>query len=387
MNSQNPTATGALLPTEDSRDTLGENVCRPSSVGSTGGDAFQNPAEHSRDGELGTCADCPQSASEPLPVFQSSALDSLLPTEDSRDTFQDTSQTPALKPLNKDAPISKTRRTLPHWEQAGCTYFVTFRLADAVAAPVWKQWRAERAAFHDQHPKPWDTATQKEYNAQFPAQMERWADAGHGSCALADPALRALVVQAMQHFDGVRYTLGDFVLMPNHAHVLVTPHDGHSLKDILTGWKRTSGHSILKLIPGPKPFWMDEDFDHAVRSEKQLAHFQNYIAENPSKASLRAGTWTHYAAKAMCPDCPQSVSVPQPEDRATDSLQPTEDSRHTFSGHAARSLTLIASLCLLLLASNSPAQTDFARAASKRLLQVAGEPEFDIGCFRVRLRQ
>src|ERR1019366_667968 len=36
-----------------------------------------------------------------------------------------------FKPLNKEAEIHKHRRRLPHWEQDGCTYFVTFRLADA----------------------------------------------------------------------------------------------------------------------------------------------------------------------------------------------------------------------------------------------------------------
>ncbi len=254
---------------------------------------------------LGTCADCPQSAppaanSLPIPnrhhaAAQPDPAQPLLPTEDSRDTFQDTLPIEALKPLNKEAPITKTRRVLPHWEQEGCTYFVTFRLADAVAAPIWKQWRADRAAFSAKHSKPWDAATQKDYNAKFPAQMERWTDAGHGSCALADRSLRALVAQAMHHFDGQRYTLGDYTLMPNHVHVLVTPRRGHTLKEILTGWKRTSGHTILKRIPGPKPFWMEEDFDHAVRSEKQLIHFQTYIVENPAKARLRTGTWTHYA--------------------------------------------------------------------------------------------
>ena len=221
-----------------------------------------------------------------------------------------------MKPLDKEAPITKTRRTLPHWEQAGCTYFVTFRLADAVAAPLWKQWRSEREASHDRHPQPWDATTQKNYNARFPARIEVWMDAGHGSCALTDPALRELVGHAMHHFDGDHYKLETYVLMPNHVHVIVTPCQGYGLKDILTGWKRTSGHAILKHLPAPKPFWMDEDFDHAVRSEKQFLHFQNYIAENPAKARLRHGTWTHWTRAPedvrKCPGCPQPGSEQEP---------------------------------------------------------------------------
>lgn len=200
----------------------------------------------------------------------------------------------SLKPLDKSAPITKTRRILPHWSQDGCTYFVTFRLADSVAAPIWKKWKEQRTAWLTMHPKPWDSETQKDYNAKFPAQMELWLDAGYGSCALQDPALREIVVKAMHHFDGQHFILGDYVLMPNHVHVLVTPHEGHTLAKILAGWKRVSGHAILLTTGGPKPFWMDEDFDHVVRSERQLRHFQNYIAENPEKAKLRPGTWTHW---------------------------------------------------------------------------------------------
>jgi REP element-mobilizing transposase RayT len=208
----------------------------------------------------------------------------------------ETAGTHSLKPLDKSAPITKTRRILPHWSQDGCTYFVTFRLPDSVAAPIWKKWKEQRAVWTAMHPKPWDSETQKDYNAKFPAQMELWLDAGYGSCALQDSALRELVAKAIHHFDGQYFTLGDYVLMPNHVHVLVTPHEGHTLAKILAGWKRVSGHAILLLTGGPKPFWMAEDFDHVVRSEKQLLLFQNYIAENPRKAKLGPGAWTHWTA-------------------------------------------------------------------------------------------
>jgi REP element-mobilizing transposase RayT len=200
----------------------------------------------------------------------------------------------SLKPLDKGEPITKARKILPHWTQDGCTYFVTFRLADSVAAPVWKKWREDRTIWLEGNPKPWDTLTQKDYNERFPAQMERWLDAGYGTCALQEHSLREVVTKSMHHFDGQRFILGDYVIMPNHIHVLITPLKGHELEDILAGWKRVSGHAILKLTGGPKPFWMSEDFDHVVRSERQLLHFQNYIAENPSKAKLCPGSWTHW---------------------------------------------------------------------------------------------
>ena len=206
----------------------------------------------------------------------------------------ETAETHPLKPLDQSAPITKIRKVLPHWTQDGCTYFVTFRLADSVAAPVWKKWRKEREIWLRGNPRPWDEPTQKDYNTRFPAQMERWLDAGYGSCALHDPALRDLVAKSMHHFDGQHFALGDYVIMPNHVHALITPLKNHSLATILTGWKRVSGHAILNRTGEPKPLWMSEDFDHAVRSERQLQHFRNYIEENPSKAKLKPGSWTYW---------------------------------------------------------------------------------------------
>jgi hypothetical protein len=38
-------------------------------------------------------------------------------------------------------------------------------------------------------------------------------------------------------------------------------------------------------------FWMDESFDHAIRSEAHLERFRRYVRENPVKAGLSAGTF------------------------------------------------------------------------------------------------
>ncbi|MEQ1854716.1 MAG: hypothetical protein ABMA01_24375, partial [Chthoniobacteraceae bacterium] len=45
------------------------------------------------------------------------------------------------------AAIRHTRNHLPHWQQPGATYFITFRLADAVPAGLRTEWTNERAAW------------------------------------------------------------------------------------------------------------------------------------------------------------------------------------------------------------------------------------------------
>jgi putative transposase len=38
-------------------------------------------------------------------------------------------------------------KVLPHWRQKGCTYFVTFRLADSIPQSIMARWVHERACW------------------------------------------------------------------------------------------------------------------------------------------------------------------------------------------------------------------------------------------------
>ncbi|GEP44148.1 hypothetical protein BGE01nite_34390 [Brevifollis gellanilyticus] len=52
----------------------------------------------------------------------------------------------------------------------------------------------------------------------------------------------------LHHFDGQRYDLWSYVIMPNHVHVLFTLRDGESLPDTLQGWKGVSSRLIHKSV-------------------------------------------------------------------------------------------------------------------------------------------
>lgn len=232
-------------------------------------------------------------------------------------------------PFDRDAGFEQTQRRLPHREQPGCTYFVTWRLADSVPLDVLKQWKAEREVFLQCHPKPWDTITQKAYGEQFERRLERWADQGHGACHLRVPEVREVVTTALHYFDQRRYDLVSYVVMPNHVHVLVRPYGGSaaecdadipvctsgrgdgevsgrssrqecllhpgSLAGILKNWKGFTAREINKRLGRRGTLWMDESFDHAVRSEAQLKRFADYIRDNPRNAHLSEGTFSIWA--------------------------------------------------------------------------------------------
>ena len=109
------------------------------------------------------------------------------------------------------------RRKLPHWRQDGCAYFVTFRLGDSIPQHVLREWKAVREGWLRHHPPPWSEADMAEYHETFTAKMEAYLHAGYGACILRRQGMRAIVEEALRQFDGTRYNLGEFVIMPNHV--------------------------------------------------------------------------------------------------------------------------------------------------------------------------
>lgn len=206
------------------------------------------------------------------------------PVEKSAEQAAGKMPAPHFKPLNQEAEIHKHHRRLPHWEQDGCTYFVTFRLADSVPQEKLKLWQEQKEIWLRHHPQPWSEQVASEYEERFVEGLQKWLDAGYGSCVLQDDAIRAVVADALRHFDGERYALDVFVIMPNHVHLLVQPMPGFSLPGMLHSWKSYTSKIINKQLGRSGTFWLDENFDHAVRNLSQLEHFRRYIAENPGTA-------------------------------------------------------------------------------------------------------
>jgi putative transposase len=50
--------------------------------------------------------------------------------------------------------IRVTKNRLPHWQQNGAVYFVTFQLADALPQSVLELWAEERNIWLKWHPLP-----------------------------------------------------------------------------------------------------------------------------------------------------------------------------------------------------------------------------------------
>ena len=199
--------------------------------------------------------------------------------------------------LDPHGEIEKSQNTLPHWEQDGRTYFVTFRLADSIPRTKLDEWEQQRAAWLRAHPQPWSPEVEREYVRRFANQIERWLDEGHGACVLRDEAARGIVAVALMHFEPTRHRQLAWVVMPNHVHALFSVGEGHGLAKILQSWKGFTAREINRVSGGIGPLWQRDYFDRMIRNDEHFWNVARYIRNNPVKSHLVAHEYTLYESE------------------------------------------------------------------------------------------
>jgi putative DNA methylase len=117
-------------------------------------------------------------------------------------------------------------------------------------------------------------------------------------CNLRDEAVARMVQTALLHFDGLRYRLIAWVVMPNHVHVLIETIPGHALSDIIHSSKSFTAKAANRILKRTGVFWEQEYFDRVIRDENHFWNAVSYIQENPVKAGLvpLAAAWPYSSA-------------------------------------------------------------------------------------------
>jgi putative transposase len=133
-----------------------------------------------------------------------------------------------------------TRRNLPHWQEPGRVYFIT-----------------------------WRCLTGKVLNSEE----------------------RTVTLNAIRQWHGIKWQLYASVVMPDHVHVLAQPLNQptegiFSLAEILHSIKRFSARKINQGRGFEGSLWQDERFDRIVRDEAEFLEKWQYIRNNPVKAAL-----------------------------------------------------------------------------------------------------
>jgi len=117
-------------------------------------------------------------------------------------------------------------------------------------------------------------------------RIAAYEDAGHGACWLRDKRIATLVEKALLHFDGERYRLIAWCVMPNHVHVLIETWVGYPLDKVLHSWKSFTAQEANKVLKLTGAFWGREYYDRFMRDERHFAQTVTYIEQNPVKAGL-----------------------------------------------------------------------------------------------------
>jgi adenine-specific DNA methylase/REP element-mobilizing transposase RayT len=172
-----------------------------------------------------------------------------------------------------------SRGYLPHLDQPGLVQYITFRLYDSVPAHVVESWRNELQCTSSL------PATDSRM-VELRRRIAEFEDAGHGACYLRDERIATLVQDALLQFDGERYRLIEWVIMPNHVHVLIEVLPGNRLSDVVHSWKSFTAKEANRILGRSGEFWMPDYFDRFIRDEKHLAAVREYIRNNPVKAGL-----------------------------------------------------------------------------------------------------
>jgi len=132
------------------------------------------------------------------------------------------------------------RRHLPHYQQDNCSYYVTFVTKCRFVLP---------------------------------------------------PIARDIVLRHILFDEGRRMYLHTAVVMPDHAHLLLTPFwneagDPYSIARTMKGIKGASARNVNLALGRKGTLWLGESFDHELRRDESIEEKSQYIAMNPVRAGL-----------------------------------------------------------------------------------------------------
>jgi 1-hydroxy-2-methyl-2-(E)-butenyl 4-diphosphate synthase len=199
--------------------------------------------------------------------------------------------------------VEKSSATfLPHWKLDGGTYAVTFRLADSLPSASLNRYQNQRASLLEQLQALSRAEDSRSVFDQMLDLRSQLADLqsseidtelsqGHGECLFKNDDLAKLVADAMKHFDGTRYELLAWCVMPNHVHAVLKMAEGGELEKVLHSWKSFTSHEINKRLGRSGTIWQKESYDHLVRDGEDLRNQVAYVLDNPGKARLGGWKW------------------------------------------------------------------------------------------------
>ena len=182
---------------------------------------------------------------------------------------------------------------LQHWRADDTSYSVTFRLAGSMPSLAMKGIADQRRDIMQTAAYVKRTLSKQELDQLEELHFKELniLHIERGACFLKDERVAQIVADALRHFDGERYRLLAWSIMPNHVHVVVRPFSGYDVSDIMHSWKSFSANEANRILERRGAFWQKESYDYLIRSEDDLQRCVEYTWSNPDKAGLKNCKW------------------------------------------------------------------------------------------------
>ena len=103
---------------------------------------------------------------------------------------------------------------------------------------------------------------------------------------LQSDRMASLFINVILHYRvQKKYLLHEFVVMPDHFHLLITPADV-ALERAIQLIKGGFSYRAKSELGFKRELWQTSFHDHRIRDAEEYGHFRKYIHENPVKRHL-----------------------------------------------------------------------------------------------------
>lgn len=101
-----------------------------------------------------------------------------------------------------------------------------------------------------------------------------------------DEIAELMVATFFKYRDAGEFKLHEYVVMPNHIHLLLSIDEQQQLSRVTQLIKGGFSHSLRENGILSRGVWEQRYYDRRVRDENQFAEFKRYIRQNPVRKHL-----------------------------------------------------------------------------------------------------
>ncbi len=211
------------------------------------------------------------------------------------------------------------KHMLPHYQQPGQEYFITWSLIDAIPPKAFEDYTKQMSLLQAEVEFERNNKAAEAVLAKLKMELvvirrkylKAYDDLLHlqtkSIVDLTGTINREIVMESLHFWEGKRIENYAFCVMCNHVHWVLRLFEKDEnnepvyLQDILHSVKRFSANRINKNEGKTGALWQKESFDTTIRDERHLYNAIKYTIHNPVQAGLVIN-WKDWKGTYLCPE-------------------------------------------------------------------------------------